>query len=149
MTLNRRTFLKAAGATGLASAAAAAPKRPNVVIFIADDLAWHDLGCYGGTNVPTPNIDREPVDRVLSSSRARLHREFPELPEPPEDHDTFEGNALQKARFVFERTGVPCIGVHAFDAKARCGCVPTPGVRAPTPRGVCSDGGSAFSAMAE
>ena len=30
---------------------------------------------------PTPNIDRETVDRVLSSSRARLHREFPELPE--------------------------------------------------------------------
>ena len=29
--------------------------------------------------------------------------------DPPEDHDTFEANALQKARFVYERTGVPCI----------------------------------------
>lgn len=36
-------------------------------------------------------------------------REFPEIPDPPEDQETFEGNALQKARFVFERTGLPCL----------------------------------------
>ena len=36
-------------------------------------------------------------------------REFPEIPDPPETQETFEGNALQKARFVFERTGLPCI----------------------------------------
>lgn len=29
--------------------------------------------------------------------------------DPPETGDTFASNALQKARFVFERTGVPCI----------------------------------------
>lgn len=34
---------------------------------------------------------------------------WPELPEPPEDQDTFEGNALQKARFVFERLGLPAV----------------------------------------
>lgn len=36
-------------------------------------------------------------------------REFPEIPDPPETGDTFEANALQKARFVFERTGLPCV----------------------------------------
>ena len=34
---------------------------------------------------------------------------YPEIPEPPETQDTFEGNALQKARFVHEQTGLPCI----------------------------------------
>jgi XTP/dITP diphosphohydrolase len=34
---------------------------------------------------------------------------FPDVPEAPEDHDTFVDNALQKARFVFERTGLPCV----------------------------------------
>lgn len=29
--------------------------------------------------------------------------------DPPEDHDTFEANALQKARFIHTRTGLPCI----------------------------------------
>ncbi len=35
--------------------------------------------------------------------------DHPELPEPPEDEATFVGNALAKARFVFERLQVPVI----------------------------------------
>jgi arylsulfatase A-like enzyme len=33
-------------------------RRPNIVLFIADDLTWHDVGPYGGTDVRTPSIDR-------------------------------------------------------------------------------------------
>jgi XTP/dITP diphosphohydrolase len=29
--------------------------------------------------------------------------------DPPEDHDTFEANALQKAHFIHAHTGLPCI----------------------------------------
>lgn len=36
-------------------------------------------------------------------------RDHPTIPEPPETGDTFEHNALQKARFVYERLGVPVI----------------------------------------
>ncbi len=32
--------------------------RPNVVLIIADDLAWEDSGTYGNPRVRTPNIDR-------------------------------------------------------------------------------------------
>lgn len=31
---------------------------PNILLFIADDCTFRDIGCYGGTNVPTPNIDQ-------------------------------------------------------------------------------------------
>jgi len=31
--------------------------RPNVVMLLADDLGWKDIGCYGGP-VRTPSIDR-------------------------------------------------------------------------------------------
>ena len=31
---------------------------PNVVIVIADDMAWNDCGAYGSRQVRTPNIDR-------------------------------------------------------------------------------------------
>lgn len=31
--------------------------RPNILFMIADDCTFRDLGCYGGVNVPTPNID--------------------------------------------------------------------------------------------
>lgn len=47
--------LTAAGATaGTASAA----DRPNVVILLADDLGWADVGYHGGTQIETPSIDR-------------------------------------------------------------------------------------------
>ena len=33
--------------------------KPNIVIFIADDLAWHDVACFGGpTDARTPNLDQ-------------------------------------------------------------------------------------------
>ena len=31
-------------------------RRPNVVVFLADDLGYSDLGCYGG-EIATPNLD--------------------------------------------------------------------------------------------
>lgn len=33
-------------------------KTPNIVLILADDLGYGDLGCYGQTKILTPNIDR-------------------------------------------------------------------------------------------
>ena len=33
-----------------------AADKPNVVIILADDMGWSDLGCYGG-EIATPNLD--------------------------------------------------------------------------------------------
>lgn len=33
-------------------------KRPNVILIVADDLGYGDLGCYGAKDVKTPNVDR-------------------------------------------------------------------------------------------
>ena len=40
-------------------AADAPSRKPNIVIFIADDLSWHDVACFGGpTDAKTPHLDQ-------------------------------------------------------------------------------------------
>ncbi|MFN3150253.1 arylsulfatase [Bremerella sp.] len=47
------SLILALGVTFHASAA----DRPNILLILADDLGYSDLGCYGG-EIQTPNIDR-------------------------------------------------------------------------------------------
>ena len=50
----RRTFVQ-----GLAAGAIAAPRLPNIVYILADDLGWGDLRCYNrDSEIPTPHADR-------------------------------------------------------------------------------------------
>ena len=56
--MQRRTFLKtAAGAIGTINCATAAGTRPNILLILADDVGFSDIGCYGG-EIHTPNLDR-------------------------------------------------------------------------------------------
>lgn len=92
------------------------PRRPNLVVLLADDLGWTDLGCTGSRYYETPNLDRLRAQGMLftdaysngpncSPTRAALltgryppktgvtnvlanpvHREFALL-EPPRAHE--------------------------------------------------------------
>ncbi|WP_460593465.1 sulfatase-like hydrolase/transferase, partial [Escherichia coli] len=33
------------------------PRRPNIILIMADDMGFSDLGCYG-SEISTPNLDR-------------------------------------------------------------------------------------------
>lgn len=51
--MRRREFLT----TLTAASALGQAKRPNIVLFVADDLGYGDLGCYGQKQIATPNLD--------------------------------------------------------------------------------------------
>jgi len=46
---------------GVGIAPAPADAAPNVVVILADDMGFSDLGCYGG-EIQTPNVDRLAAD---------------------------------------------------------------------------------------
>ncbi len=56
----RGSGLLAIGAVliGICTTSSAANKPPNVVIIYGDDVGYGDVGAYGSTMIPTPNIDQ-------------------------------------------------------------------------------------------
>lgn len=54
--MSLRTLVVIGGLTLLGGPGVQA-ERPNVIVFIADDVSWNDYGCYGNSAARTPNID--------------------------------------------------------------------------------------------
>jgi arylsulfatase A-like enzyme len=52
-----RFFLSLVAVTLTALAAAAADKKPNVIVFLSDDVGYAEYGFQGNKDIPTPNID--------------------------------------------------------------------------------------------
>jgi arylsulfatase A len=48
----------------LAPSRTPAAKRPNIVLILADDLGWGEVGVYGQKKMKTPNIDRLARDGI-------------------------------------------------------------------------------------
>lgn len=57
MSMNRRSFLQLSAAGLLTSLPATAQRKPNILLIVADDLGYAEIGVQGCTDIPTPNID--------------------------------------------------------------------------------------------
>src|SRR5712691_9520022 len=74
--ISRRQML--GGVTSLGGAAAVLgaqqPRKPNVILILADDLGYGDLSAWGGRDLRTPNID------ALAGSGVRFDRFYANSP---------------------------------------------------------------------
>jgi arylsulfatase A-like enzyme len=62
MLASKRTYLRSLVVVLVASclsvhAASEHSKRPNILVIVADDLGFADVGAHGGKDIPTPHID--------------------------------------------------------------------------------------------
>lgn len=72
MQENRRTFLKKAGAAGVAAcsgpllqSSSRGKKKPNIILILGDDVSAKEFSCYGGNGINTPTIDRLAAEGVM------------------------------------------------------------------------------------
>ena len=58
--MSRREYYLSALLPSLVALPAVAQQqeKPNIVVIVADDMGTNEIGCYGGQNLATPNIDR-------------------------------------------------------------------------------------------
>lgn len=47
----------AGGGAAAPAAPAAAPRKPNILVIVGDDMGYGDIGVHGCRDIPTPNID--------------------------------------------------------------------------------------------
>ncbi len=81
--MKRREFIEKAAKTAVAASClgmgpslgcgrktlrAATEESPNIVLLVADDLGWKDLGCYGDEQISTPHIDGLAAEGVRFSN---------------------------------------------------------------------------------
>ena len=85
----------------------AKPEPPNIVVILADDLGYGDVGCYNPeSKVPTPNIDRLAAEGMrFTDSHA------PSTVCTPSRYSLLTGRMTFRIpyRSVFEGVGGPCL----------------------------------------
>jgi arylsulfatase A len=56
--MNRRAFVKTLALASASAPAQTPPRPPNIIHFLAADLGYDDIACFGAKGIATPNLDR-------------------------------------------------------------------------------------------
>jgi N-sulfoglucosamine sulfohydrolase len=88
----------------LSSATAGAADKPNILFLLSDDHSYPYLGCYGCSDVRTPNLDR------LAAEGMRFDRMFVTCPQcVPSRASLMTGQSPVAVRMVRFTPALPAI----------------------------------------
>lgn len=76
MKTNKCLLAVVMATAGTAAVQAKEDRRPNIIVILADDLGYSDMGCYGG-EISTPNLDRLANDGLRFSRFYNASRSCP------------------------------------------------------------------------
>ena len=87
--------------------------KPNIIFIMADDLGYHDLGCYGQKNISTPNIDKLAEEglrftQVYAGSTVCAPSRSTLMTGQHTGHTRVRGN-FSKVKGLFEQDRVPIL----------------------------------------
>ena len=69
--IDRRLFLSTLAAASVAPSSAQQSRRPNIIFFLADDLGYGDLGCFGKRDSRRSAIDQMAAEGMRFTDRLR------------------------------------------------------------------------------
>jgi arylsulfatase A-like enzyme len=68
MVLGLSLHFLSGGVAAFGAEPAAGGPRPNIVLMVSDDQGYRDLGCFGGPEIQTPNLDRLAAEGVRATN---------------------------------------------------------------------------------
>jgi arylsulfatase A len=71
--MNTKSNVRSLSLLLLLACCAFAAERPNIIVAVADDLGYGDLGCYGEKVIRTPNLDRLATEGMRLTSCYAAH----------------------------------------------------------------------------
>lgn len=92
-------------------ASAQAPKAPNIVHIVADDLGWKDVGFNGATDIKTPNLD------ALASGGARFTQFYVQPMCTPTRAALLTGR--YPFRYGLQTAVIPSVSAYGLDLEER------------------------------
>lgn len=89
---------------------------PNIIVIMADDLGYGDVGCYGAlpANVATPNIDRLLLIEIRDPASSAILINYDDLDADNGLHDADARNGGTELDTFWATTGTERISIETF-----------------------------------